>query len=170
MNNALRRQERTTTNHHVSCQSESQCIPAPQGEAKVCWHKCNLKNSRLLIAQNPQQKFGIDSYPFMEEGKFLTKKLLPDILHIKSQQTPTVKVFQATLSIHRLITSSKSPSQQKLAWRTDILRNRSIGHLWCILWLWKIPEHVLVFLFIRILKTVYLQQLSFPLLGFLCSL
>ena len=116
------------------------------------------------------ERGGGHSYPFMGEGKFLTKKLMPDILHIKSQQTPTVKVFPATLSIHRLITSSKSPSQQKLAWRTDILRNRSIGHPWCILWLWKIPEHVLVFLFILILKTVYLQQLFFPLLGFLCSL
>ena len=60
-------------------------------------------------------------------GEVSGKKLMPDILHIKSQQTPTVKVFQATLSIHRLITSSKSPSQQKLAWRTDILRNRSMG-------------------------------------------
>ena len=33
----------------------------------------------------------------------------------------------------------------------------------------EIPEHVLVFLFIYILKAVYLQQLFFPLLGFLCS-
>ena len=36
--------------------------------------------------------------------------------------------------------------------------------------LWKILEHVLVFLFVHILKTVQLQRLFFTLLGFLCSL
>ena len=38
-----------------------------------------------------------------------------------------------------------------------------------ILWLWKTLEHVQVFLIIHILKTVYLQQLFFPSLGFLRS-
>ena len=38
-------------------------------------------------------------------------------------------------------------------------RNRSIGCPWCMLWMEKILEHVLVFLFIHILKTAYLQQL-----------
>ena len=33
----------------------------------------------------------------------------------------------------------------------------------------KILEHVLVFLFVHILKTVQLQRLFFTLLGFLCS-
>ena len=39
-------------------------------------------------------------------GEVSGKKLMPDILRIKSQQTPTVIFFQATLSIFGHITSS----------------------------------------------------------------
>ena len=45
-------------------------------------------------------------------GEVSGKKLMPDILHIKSQQTPTVIFFQATLSIFGHITSSKLPSSK----------------------------------------------------------
>ena len=34
---------------------------ALQSEANVCRHKCNLKKSRLLIAQDSQQKLGLRS-------------------------------------------------------------------------------------------------------------
>ena len=50
-------------------------------------------------------------YPF-RVGEVSGKKLMPDILHIKSQQTPTVIFFQATLSIFGHITSSKLPSSK----------------------------------------------------------
>ena len=33
---------------------------APQSEANVCQHKCNLRNSRLLFAQDTQQKLGVE--------------------------------------------------------------------------------------------------------------
>ena len=46
---------------------------------------------------------------------------------IKSRQTPWIVYFPATLSFQGHITRSKSPSQQKFAWRTDTLRNGSIG-------------------------------------------
>ena len=36
-------------------------------------------------------------------------------------------LFPATVSSHGHIISSTSPTQQKFAWRTDLLRNRSIG-------------------------------------------
>ena len=45
-------------------------------------------------------------------GEVSGKKLVPDILHIKCQQTPTVIFFQATLSIFGHITSSKLPSSK----------------------------------------------------------
>ena len=45
-------------------------------------------------------------------GEVSGKKLMPDILHIKSQQTPTVIFFQATLSIFGHLTSSKLPSSK----------------------------------------------------------
>ena len=50
-------------------------------------------------------------YPF-RVGEVSGKKLMPDILHIKSQQTPTVIFFQATLSNFGHITSSKLPSSK----------------------------------------------------------
>ena len=52
----------------------------------------------------------------------------------------------------------KLPSSKKTGLKNIyFFRNRSIGCPWCMLWLFKlILEHVLVFLFIHILKTVYL--------------
>ena len=52
--------------------------------------------------------------------------------------------FPAKLSAPEHIISSKSSSQQKLTWRTDILRNRSIGcpcfsFACTLLWINKIP-------------------------------
>ena len=45
----------------------------------------------------------------------------------KSSQTPSIIFFPATLSFKGHTISFTSPSQQKFAWRTDILRNGSIG-------------------------------------------
>ena len=58
MNNALRRQEPL---RELERQSESQRMLAPQSEANVCRHKCNLKKSRLLIAQDPNRNSGLGS-------------------------------------------------------------------------------------------------------------
>ena len=38
---------------------------APQSEANVCRHKCNLRKSRLLIAQDTQQKLGV-AFSYLE--------------------------------------------------------------------------------------------------------
>ena len=43
-------------------QSEAQRLLAPQNEANVCRRKCNLKKSRLLIAQDTQQKLWVTVY------------------------------------------------------------------------------------------------------------
>ena len=48
------------------------------------------------------------------------------ILDMKSPQTTYISYFRARFSFRGHIISSKSPSQQKVAWRTNILRNRSI--------------------------------------------
>ena len=50
----------------------------------------------------------------------------------KSPQTPWIVYFPVTLSLsfQGHIIFSKYPSQQKIAWRTDIKRNRSIGCPW----------------------------------------
>ena len=42
------------TDHQASLQrqSEAKCMLALQSEVNVCRHKCNLKKSRLLIAQD----------------------------------------------------------------------------------------------------------------------
>ena len=40
-------------------QSETQSMLAPQNEVNVCRHKCNLKKSLLLIAQDTQQKLWV---------------------------------------------------------------------------------------------------------------
>ena len=45
----------------------------------------------------------------------------------KSRQTPWNVYFPPTLSIQGHINFPKSPSKQNITWRTDILRNRSIG-------------------------------------------
>ena len=55
MNNALRSQEPPS---ELELQSVAQRVLAPQSEANVCRHKCNLKKSRLLIAQDTQHKLG----------------------------------------------------------------------------------------------------------------
>ena len=53
--------------------------------------------------------------------------LVAPILQIKSLQTPWIVFFPATLAFEGNIVSSTTPSQQNFAWRTHILRNRSIG-------------------------------------------
>ena len=53
--NALRSQEPPS---ELELQSEAQRVLAPQSEANVCRHKYNLKKSRLLIAQDTQNKLG----------------------------------------------------------------------------------------------------------------
>ena len=42
-------------------QTEAQRKLAPKSEQNVCRHKCNLKKSRLLTAQDTQQKLGLRS-------------------------------------------------------------------------------------------------------------
>ena len=54
MKNALRRQERHDheSPRELERQSEAKRKQAPQSGANVCRHKCKLKKSRLLIAQD----------------------------------------------------------------------------------------------------------------------
>ena len=55
---ALRRQIAAPRTHELprelARQSEAKRKQAPQSEANVCRHKCNLKKPRLLIAQETQ--------------------------------------------------------------------------------------------------------------------
>ena len=85
----------------------------------------------VAIGQNSDLQWGVEGgietwvWPKGEfipsgGGEVSGKKLMPDILHIKSQQTPTVIFFQATLSIFGHITSSKLPSS-KIFLETDLL-------------------------------------------------
>ena len=62
----------------------------------------------------------------------LPARLMEDdaILNIKSPQTPWIDFCPTTLSFQEHIISPKSPRQQKFAWRTDILRSRSIVCPW----------------------------------------
>ena len=61
-------------------------------------------------------------------GRFFWQiTLVAPILQIKSPQTPWIVFFPATLAFEGNIVSSTAPSQQNFAWRTHILRNRSIG-------------------------------------------
>ena len=50
---------------------------APQSEANMCRHKCNLKKPRLLIAQDTQQKVGF-AFTYLNEesdsGQTITAK------------------------------------------------------------------------------------------------
>ena len=60
--NTLRRQssrpqptfERHESPRELARQSEAKRKQAPQSEANMCRHKCNLKKPRLLIAQHNQ--------------------------------------------------------------------------------------------------------------------
>ena len=58
------------------------------------------------------------------------KKQISAIVNTKSPQTPRIVSLPATLCFQAHINFPKSPSQQKIAWRTDILRNRFIGCPW----------------------------------------
>ena len=64
-------------------------------------------------------------YPFGGGGKVSDKQHMAAILDIKYPQTPWFAYFPATRSFKGQIMFSKSPSQQKFAWKTDILRNSS---------------------------------------------
>ena len=50
MNNALRSQEPPS---ELELQSEAQRVLAPQSEANVCRHKCNLKNLAYSLHRTP---------------------------------------------------------------------------------------------------------------------
>ena len=92
----------------VSQQRYLQALLAGLGEATG-------QNSDLQWGQRGAQKHGCGqkaNLSLQGVGKFLAKKLMPDILHIKSQQTSTVIFFQATLSIFGHTTSSKLPSSK----------------------------------------------------------
>ena len=68
-----------------------------------------------------------DIFAFSEGGaEFLTKIYVTYSRHQFPSDTNNY-LFPAKLSVPEHIISSKSSSQQKLARRTDILRNRSIG-------------------------------------------
>ena len=58
-------------------------------------------------------------------GFLMARTQHSSFLEITSTLTTSITFFPATLSFH--ITSFTSPSQQKFACRTDILRNRFIG-------------------------------------------
>ena len=96
-------------------------------------------------------------------GKRLLTNNTCQLLHIKSPRTPWIVFSPATLSFHGHIISSTSPSHQKLAWRTDILWNRSLGCPWVsvqltwrnysfiktknglVCWLWMYPPKTTTF-------------------------
>ena len=65
--------------------------------------------------------------PFsVERGYVSDKRHMPAILDFKSPTTPRIVHFPATLSFEEHIKFSKSPSQQKVARRTEIL-SRGVG-------------------------------------------
>ena len=70
------------------------------------------------------------NYSVWRGGYVSDKRHMPVILDAKSPTTPWIVHFPATLSLERHINFSKSSSQQKVARRTDISRNRSIGCPW----------------------------------------
>ena len=100
--NALRRQnirpqqtfERWTPRtqespHELARQSEAKRKQAPQSEANVCRHKCNLKKPRLLIAQDTHQKLGF-AFKYLnkesDRGQTITAKK-PTTSMISHQKT-----------------------------------------------------------------------------------
>ena len=109
-------------------------VPSQQGVPTTCnltyWEVSQQRYLQPLLAglgeatgQNSDLQWGVEGgietwvWPKGEfipsgGGEVSGKKLMPDILHIKSQQTPTVIFFQATLSIFGQITSSKLPSSK----------------------------------------------------------
>ena len=109
-------------------------VPSQQGVPTTCnltyWEVSQQRYLQPLLAglgeatgQNSDLQWGVEGgietwvWPKGEfipsgGGEVSGKKLMPDILHIKSQQTPTVIFFQATLSIFEQITSSKLPSSK----------------------------------------------------------
>ena len=117
-------------------------VPSQQGVPTTCnltyWEVSQQRYLQPLLTglgeatgQNSDLQWGVEGgietwvWPKGEfipsgGGEVSGKKLMPDILHIKSQQTPTVIFFQATLSIFGHITSSKLPSS-KIFLETDLL-------------------------------------------------
>ena len=61
-------EDRNRSPGELQRQSEAKYMLALQSEANVCRHKCNLKKSRLLIAQDSQQKLGI-AFSYLERNK-----------------------------------------------------------------------------------------------------
>ena len=75
MYNALRRQQekdekrftKTLTHDHESPRELARQTKVQRALAPVCWQKCNLKKSRLLIAQDTQQKLGV-AFSYVERN------------------------------------------------------------------------------------------------------
>ena len=109
-------------------------VPSQQGVPTTCnlnyWEVSQQTYLQALLAgfgegtgQNSDLQMGVEGgietwvWPKSKfipsgSGEVSGKKLMPDILHIKSQQRPTVIFFQATLSIFGHLTSSKLPSSK----------------------------------------------------------
>ena len=51
----------------LALQTDVQRKLGPQSEENVRWHKCNLKKSRLLIAQDTQQKLEV-AFSYVERN------------------------------------------------------------------------------------------------------
>ena len=77
------------------------------------------------IGQNSALQSGVGRGGFSQIMTNSTYQLFED-QRTKSPQTPWIFYFLATISpFMDILFFSKSPSQRKIAWRTDILRNRS---------------------------------------------
>ena len=74
-------------------QIEAQRMVAPKSGANVCRHKCNLKKSRLLIAQDTQQKLRV-AFSYLERNYIATNEI-PDhfILWIRIFPLSVIPLF-----------------------------------------------------------------------------
>ena len=74
-------------------QIEAQRMVAPKSGANVCRHKCNLKKSRLLIAQDTQQKLTV-AFSYLERNYIATNEI-PDhfILWIRIFPVSVIPLF-----------------------------------------------------------------------------
>ena len=79
-----------------------------------------LASLGMVIGKNSARQWQIEHTSYLRHQR------------TKFPQTPWIVYFSVTLSLsfHDHIIFSKYPSQQKIAWRTYIKRNRSIGCPW----------------------------------------
>ena len=120
-------------------------VPSQQGAPTTCnlevsqqtYVQTLLASLGVVIGQNSALRGGLDRklgvWPRKEELTASVEGV--KVSNTKSPQTPWIVYFPATLLTsfqgHKIF--SKSPSQQKFASRTDILRIRSIGCPWILL-------------------------------------